>query len=345
MLEKLSTIARKAPGSNVSEAQNAAKTLLSNIRFVSVDDPIKSIVVTSSVPNEGKTTTSFLLAQAIATSDKTVILVEADMRRRSVATMLGTTAPYGYHSVLSKKTRLQDAIVKTKVDKLYFLDVEPGIPNPADVLTSRHFRSMTEALRNEFDYVIYDTPPTTVFVDASILSTLVDATILVVRPDLVKRDDLMHAHEQLKNANANLIGICCTFAESTNSEYYYYYDDEKEQREPNVFPGIEPDGTDNAAREGGDGDDVGDGVRDDGDGGGLPDETAEGFRAAEGLGDAGDQRDAETSRDAEDPGDTEDPGTTEASRSTRGPRATRGLRSAESPKHADPSRSRRRRFR
>ncbi len=214
---------KKKQSSNMLEIQNAAKTLFANIRFMSVDEPIKSIVITSSVPNEGKSTVSMYLAQAIATSGKRVLLVETDMRRRSLAAMLSTRVTAGLYAVLTDAAPLNAAVASTTTPNLYFLDTEPNIPNPADMIASKRFKRLVHLLEESYDYVIFDSPPVGTFVDAAILSTLVQATVLVVRPNLVKRAALNEAYEQLQKADANVIGICATDVEGTGSEYYYAY--------------------------------------------------------------------------------------------------------------------------
>lgn len=213
----------KKTGTNTLEIQNAAKTLFANIRFMSPDNPIRSIVMTSSVPNEGKSTCSLELARAIATSGKTILLVEADMRRRTMASLLGVHAAAGVYAVLSDQVDLQDAVVPTDTPNLYFLDTEPNIPNPADIISSKRFHRLVEHMEQSYDYVLFDMPPVGTFVDAAILSTLVDGTIMVVRPGEVKRTELVDAYEQLQKAGANILGICATFCEGTGSEYYYAY--------------------------------------------------------------------------------------------------------------------------
>lgn len=213
----------KKTGTNTLEIQNAAKTLFANIRFMSPDNPIRSIVMTSSVPNEGKSTCSLELARAIATSGKTILLVEADMRRRTMASLLGVHAAAGVYAVLSDQADLQDAVVLTDTPNLYFLDTEPNIPNPADIISSKRFHRLVQHMEQSYDYVLFDMPPVGTFVDAAILSTLVDGTIMVVRPGEVKRTELVDAYEQLQKAGANILGICATFCEGTGSEYYYAY--------------------------------------------------------------------------------------------------------------------------
>ena len=214
---------KKKSSSNTLEVQNAAKTLFANIRFMSPDNPLRSIALTSSVPNEGKTVTSIELARAIATSGKTVMLVEADMRRRSLASMLGVRPAAGLYAVLSDQVPLSKAVSGTSIPNVYLLDTEPNIPNPADIISSKRYQKLVSLLEANYDYVIFDTPPVGTFVDAAVLSTLVDGTVLVVKPNSTKRSELAHAYEQLEKANANVIGICATFCEGTGSEYYYAY--------------------------------------------------------------------------------------------------------------------------
>lgn len=203
--------------------QNAAKTLLANIRFASVDDPIRTIMMTSTIPNEGKTTVSKNLAIAIASGGKRVLLVECDMRRRSMADELGVRAQSGIYAVLSRQVDLDEAVVSTSQPNLYFLDAEPHIPNPADILASSRFRKLVESMRDDFDYVIFDTPPVGAFVDAAIVGALVDASILVVRNNFVKRQELLDAVDQLKRADVRLIGTVLNRVEQESSEYYYAY--------------------------------------------------------------------------------------------------------------------------
>lgn len=205
------------------ELQNAIKTLAANIRFASVDNPIRSIVLTSSVPNEGKTTIAVQLAQAFAAGGKSVLLVETDMRRRSLANVLKLRARFGLHAVLSGQAQLADAVLASSVPGLYFLDAEPHIPNPEVLLGSKRFRSFLDRALESFDYVLFDTPPVTAFVDAAVLAAVADGTLLVVGQNVVRRDDLASAREQLKKANANVLGAVMNFCNSSRNEYYHEY--------------------------------------------------------------------------------------------------------------------------
>ena len=214
---------KKKASSDALVVQNAAKTLLANIRFASVDRPVKSIVLTSSVPNEGKSTVAYNLAQAIASSGKRTLIVECDMRRRSLADMVGARARHGIYAVLSGQVELDEALVATSHRNLFFLDSEPHIPNPADILSSQRFRKLVAQMESDFEYVVIDTPPVGTFVDAAIIATLADATALVVRERFVKRAELQNAYDQLKKADANVIGVIMNMCEAESSEYYYAY--------------------------------------------------------------------------------------------------------------------------
>ena len=215
-------MAKKAQDDRVF-IQNAVKTLATNIRFASVDNPVRSIVVTSSIPNEGKTTIATNLAQALASGGKSVLIVEGDMRRRSLASTLGTHARNGIYAVLSGQVELDDAVVRTSTRNVWFLDSEPHIPNPVDILSSKRFRSFIERLKDEYDYVVLDTPPLSAFIDAAVLGSIADGTLLVVRRNFVRREEVLSSYEQLKKAEANVLGTVLNYCEDKKSEYYYEY--------------------------------------------------------------------------------------------------------------------------
>ena len=210
-------------GDAMSSVVNSAKTLLANIRFMDVDNPVRTMAVTSAVPNEGKTFIAANLASAIATSGKTVLLVECDMRRRSMSRALGVHGQNGIYSVMARECSLRDAVVATPTPNLYFLDAEPRIPNPSDLLNSHRFLRLVEQASSIFDYVLFDTPPVGTFIDAAVLGTKVDAVFLVVREGFTRKADVMAAAEQLRKSGCNLAGAIMNYCERTSSEYYYEY--------------------------------------------------------------------------------------------------------------------------
>jgi capsular exopolysaccharide synthesis family protein len=205
------------------QLSNASKTLFANIRFASLDEPIKTIVVVSSTPNEGKTIVATNLAHAIATSGTRVLIVEADMHYRSLNRLLNLHPEHGIYAALSNSVPLEDVIVPTHIPNLYFMDAEPNIPSPSDILGTKIFAAMVDRLREMFDYVIFDTPPISLFVDAAILSNLADGTLFVVRQNQTKRTLATKCMQQLQVANARTLGLVTTFCEGDDSLYYYAY--------------------------------------------------------------------------------------------------------------------------
>ena len=162
------------------------------------------------------------LCRAIASSGKTVLLVEADMRRSTLAGRLKAHAKHGIYSVLSGAITFDKAFVATDMPNMYFLDAEPGIPNPSDLLNSRQFERFVPVACGAFDYVVFDTPPVGAFVDAAVLSRLVDATFIVVRENFARREQVAAAYDQLVKAGANVAGVIMNYCERSGSDYYYY---------------------------------------------------------------------------------------------------------------------------
>ena len=207
-------MARKPKRGDDLEMQNAAKTLMANIRFMSVDNPIRSLVFTSSIPNEGKSTVACNVGRAIATSGMRVCLVESDMRNRTLANMLGVRSSGG-------PALLPDACSHA----------EPHIPNPADILASKRFALLVDKLEQMFDYVIFDTPPVGMFVDAAVVSTIADASVLVVRENFTKRQTVLQAYDQLQKAGGHVVGVAMNYCNVEKSDYYYAYYNQQGKRE------------------------------------------------------------------------------------------------------------------
>ena len=205
--------------------QNAASTLLANIRFSGVDAPLKAVAFTSSVPNEGKTTVALSLAIAAGRNGDKVLIMECDMRRRSLRAIIGARPRFGVHAVLTGKCSLEEAVVVTEFEGVSFLDSEAGIPNPDGILSSHTFSNLLDGLRDEYDYVIIDTPPITAFPDASIVSSRTDATILVARENYTDKREISYALQQLRAADANVLGVAlnCQDASAGGAYYGYYY--------------------------------------------------------------------------------------------------------------------------
>ena len=205
--------------------QNAAKTLAANIRFSSIDTPLRVVGVTSTVPNEGKTTISYMLGQAMASSGMNVLLINCDFRHRTLATRAKVQPKHGIYGVLTGQCQLSDAVVALDIPRLHLLDVEPGIPNPVDILSSQRFHDLMQSLRSEYGFIVVDTPPLSAFVDAAVVSQNADGMLLVVRDGYTKREELLDAYGQLCKAGANVIGSVLNYCseERSGRSYYEHY--------------------------------------------------------------------------------------------------------------------------
>ncbi len=211
------------PKSPVSEAY---RTLRTNLQFSKVQHDIRSIIVTSSGPKEGKSTTSANLAIANAQSGKKVVLVDADLRRPVVHSIFGMEKDEGLTNYLLSDIPFEKMIKKTIIENL---DVVPsGVlpPNPSELLSSKQMQDLLARLRKEYDMVILDTPPIIAVTDAAIISTRVDGTILVVSANQTNYDAVLRAKSLLDNVDARIIGALLNNVEvggMYGSYYYYYY--------------------------------------------------------------------------------------------------------------------------
>lgn len=208
-----------------SDARNSIKTLMSNIQFASLsrEQPIGTVVITSSIPNEGKSHISAFLAIAMAGTGKKVLLVDCDLRHASLRREMQLRRTVGYVGYLKGEHSLEQAVQQTEIENLYFLDAEARVPNPVEILGSKKFEDMIVALKESYDFIIFDTPPLSTFIDAALLSSKVDGTVLVVRSGAVDKRLLHSVQEQLTKANANLLGVVMNFVEKKKASYYYYY--------------------------------------------------------------------------------------------------------------------------
>lgn len=218
--------------------RNAANTLLANIEFSGIDNPVRTVAVTSSVPNEGKSTVSLSLAVAAGAAGKRVLLVECDLRRRSLRATLGLHPQHGLHALLVGSCSLEEARVDTMFKGVSFIDAEPSIPNPEELLTSQRFSEFIVQAREEFDMVVIDTPPIGAFADAAVVARQVDGAVFVVREGYTDKRDAQLAMSQLKASMARVLGVvlnCEEQAKAGRYGYYYgyYYD---EQRVPADSP-------------------------------------------------------------------------------------------------------------
>lgn len=185
----------------------AFRLLRTNLQFLDLDARPRALVITSAVPSEGKTSTATNLAIALAQTGLRVLLVDGDLRRPKVASVLGLERSVGMTTVLVGRSELQDSIQKHTDSGIYFLASGPIPPNPTEVLQSRAAQELFDRVSQMFDMVIIDGPPLLPVSDAAIMARDVDGAILVVRHGKTTKEQLKQAALRLDQVDANLLGV------------------------------------------------------------------------------------------------------------------------------------------
>ena len=206
---------------NSPDAESFRK-LRTNLQYLSVDNPPRLIVVTSSVPNEGKSTTAINIALALAEAEHNVLLVDGDMRRPSLDKYLEVVGSVGFSSVLSGGAPLEEVVQDTKFPRLSVLAAGAIPPNPSELLGSLAAQKLLSDLRTKYDYVIVDSPPLLAVTDGAILATVSDGTIVLVRAGETKREQLTHATGILKDVGATILGSVLTMVPTRGNRAYSY---------------------------------------------------------------------------------------------------------------------------
>ena len=188
--------------------REAYRALRTNVNFALADkEGSKVIMVTSSLQGEGKSLTALNLSIALGQMDKKVLLVDCDLRRPRMARLLNITAPAGLSNLIMDFTLLDMAVVNSE-DHGIDLNLSGDIPpNPAALLASNRMQKLVELMRGRYDYIILDSPPVDLVVDAVALSSQCDGVLFVVRADQSERGAVIHGMEQLEYAGANILGF------------------------------------------------------------------------------------------------------------------------------------------
>lgn len=219
--ERRSEPVKSFDGDNSAFAESFRK-LRTNLQFLAVDNPPRVIVVSSSMPNEGKTTTAINLAMALAEAEYNVVLVDGDLRRPHLATYLGLVGPVGLSTVLAGSVSLTDVLQKSRFPGLSVLSSGAIPPNPSELLGSMAAKKIFEELRANFDYVVIDSSPLLAVTDAAILATNADGVLLMGRFGRTKREQLAHAVSSLHNVGARILGTVLTMTPSRGHASYSY---------------------------------------------------------------------------------------------------------------------------
>ncbi len=200
----------------------AFRLLRTNLQFLDIDTRPRSLVITSAIPSEGKTSTATNLAIALAQTGLRVLLVDGDLRRPKVASLLGLERSVGLTTVLVGRSELQDSIQKHTDSGIFFLASGPIPPNPTEVLQSRAAQELFDRVSQMFDMVIIDGPPLLPVSDAAIMARDVDGAILVVRHGKTTKEQLRQAAVRLAQVDANLLGVTVNMTPKRGGKSYGY---------------------------------------------------------------------------------------------------------------------------
>ncbi|MEH7371580.1 CpsD/CapB family tyrosine-protein kinase [Priestia megaterium] len=213
-------LAHNSPKDPVAEQY---RTIRTNIQFSNVDQDIKTIVVTSSGAEEGKSTTTSNLATVYAQQGLNVLLIDADLRKPTVHYTFRLENHIGLTNVLTRQSTLAQAVQESEIPHLSVLTSGPIPPNPSELLASAQMAELLKEMKEQFDMIIFDTPPILAVADAQILANQVDGTILVVSSAKTEKDAALKSKELLSNAQGKLLGVVLNNRKVEEGNYYYYY--------------------------------------------------------------------------------------------------------------------------
>lgn len=210
----------REPKSLIAECTRSIRT---NLLFMSPDKPFRRMLVTSSGPQEGKSTTVINLAIAMAQSGSKVLIVDTDMRRPRLHKAFGVPNDVGVSSLVVGEGRIEDAIKTTDVPGVYVLPCGPVPPNPAELQHTRAFSELLEELSRRFDKVILDSPPVGAVADAVVLATQVDGVVVVLKAGQTNADVALRTVRTLRDVKANIYGGILNDVNLKHSKYGDYY--------------------------------------------------------------------------------------------------------------------------
>lgn len=218
--EKIVTL--ENPKSPISESY---RTIRTNIEFSNIDEKIKTISVTSSIQGEGKSTLVSNLASTMAQANKNVLIIDADLRRPRISKIFNIEKRQGLTNLIIKEDLLlEDLVYRNKnIDNLSILSSGPIPPNPSELLSSDKMKKIINKAKEEYDFIIIDTPPIKAVTDGAIISTLVDSSIIVVESGETDIRLVRESKEQLEKVNANILGVVINKVSRSNNMYYDKY--------------------------------------------------------------------------------------------------------------------------
>lgn len=210
------------PKSNISED---IRTIRTNLQFTSSEEESKVILITSSIPGEGKSFISSNLATAFAQTGKSTLLIDSDLRLGRVHKVFGISNEKGFSNLLIGQNTIDcaDYIKKTPIENLYIITRGTVPPNPSELLNSANAKKIIKFLKEKFDHIIFDGVPINGLPDSLILASLVDRVVLVTSAGYTKIDELNDAKKALEKIDAKIAGIVVNRTIETKRERYSNY--------------------------------------------------------------------------------------------------------------------------
>ena len=234
-------VVEKNPKAPISET---FRTLRTNLQFINSKKPLKTLLVTSTLPGEGKSWVTANLAVTFAKAGKKVLLIDADMRKGRQHEIFRLENEYGLSNYLSGidnpgNVDISKYIQRTEEPNLFFIAKGTTPPNPSELLSSDITIKMIAELEKVFDLVLFDTTPCLIVTDAIILSRLVDSTLLVAEYNVTKKDNIAKIKKDIENVGGKVAGVVINKIPKQGKKYYgssyYYNSNEKQEDSPKEF--------------------------------------------------------------------------------------------------------------
>ncbi len=206
-----------------SPMAEAFRTLKTNIQFSSIDKEIKTLLITSPQPAEGKSLSSCNLGLTLARSGVNVLLLDGDLRKPTLHKFFDLSNLQGLTNLLIDDQLSLEDVSHRIMDNFTVLTSGPIPPNPTELLQTKKMRDLLKQLKENFEMIIIDSPPVMAVADASVLSILADGTIMIVGYGISSRDSVVKAKEQLQMVKANILGVVLNKVPLNGQGYYYYY--------------------------------------------------------------------------------------------------------------------------
>jgi len=197
-------------------------TLATNIQFASIAHPVQTLLITSSIAGEGKSSLLLMLAEAFVDMNKRVLVVDMDTRNPSIGKYLGARGRKDLYDYTVGQVRIEEVICKTGNPDIHFIDSRHLLASVSQVVNFDVFDTFLDTVKRLYDLVLFDTPPLGLFIDAAALANKMDATLLVVGNGMADRAVLRDVAEQLHKANANILGVSLNYVSHPKENKYYY---------------------------------------------------------------------------------------------------------------------------